>query len=47
MRESAKCVRAALYAAALALIAAGVLNGGMRDVLTKAVAICTECVGLG
>ena len=32
---------------ALAMIAAGVLNGGMRDVLVKAINLCTECVGLG
>ena len=39
--------RAALYAAAVILLAAGVLNGGMRDVLVKAINICTECIGLG
>ena len=38
---------AALLCAALGLIAAGALNGGMRDVLYKAVKICSECVGLG
>ena len=25
----------------------GVLNGGMADVLGKAIKICTECIGLG
>ena len=40
-------IRAALLAAAVAFIAAGILNGGMRDVLFKAINICTECVGLG
>ncbi len=39
--------RAILLAAALALIVAGVLNGGMYDVLVKAINICTECIGLG
>ena len=39
--------RAALYAAAVILLAAGMLNGGMRDVLVKAINICTECIGLG
>jgi len=39
--------RTALYVLAVALIAAGVLNGGMRDVLIKAINICTECIGLG
>lgn len=40
-------LRAALLAAAAALIVAGVLNGSARDVLYKAITICTECVGLG
>ena len=40
-------LRTALYAVALALIIAGVMNGGMRDVLIKAINICTECIGLG
>ena len=30
-----------------ALILAGIRNGSARDVLVKAVGICTECVGLG
>ena len=38
---------AALLAAALLLIVLGVLNGGARDVLAKAVRICSECIGLG
>lgn len=42
-----RILRIALYAAALAMIAAGILNGGMRDVLVKAINICTECIGLG
>lgn len=42
-----KKTRILLYAAALLLIAAGILNGGMRDVLIKAINICTECIGLG
>ena len=33
--------------AACGLIAAGVLNGGLMDVLIKAINICTECIGLG
>ncbi len=39
--------RVVFYAAAAALLIAGVLNGGMRDVLIKAINICTECIGLG
>ena len=40
-------LRAALYAAALLLLALGLFNGGLNDVLVKAVNICTECIGLG
>ena len=32
---------------AAGLIAAGILNGGLKDVLIKAINICTECIGLG
>ena len=34
-------------AVAIALIIAGIFNGSARDVLYKAITICTECVGLG
>ena len=40
-------LRAAVFAAALALIVLGILNGGLEDVLAKGAAICTECIGLG
>ncbi len=36
-----------LVAVALALLIYGYLAGGTADVITKAVNICTECVGLG
>ena len=36
-----------LIVAAIGFIIAGVLNGSARDVLYKAINICTECVGLG
>lgn len=39
--------RVILCLAAIALIVAGILNGGMYDVLVKAINICTECIGLG
>lgn len=42
-----RILRCVLILAALALLAAGVLNGSARDVLGKAIKICTECVGLG
>lgn len=41
------CVRICIAIAACGLIIFGVLNGGMADVLAKAVKICTECIGLG
>jgi hypothetical protein len=40
-------LRGSLIALAIALIVVGAIGEGWRDVLTKAVAICTECVGLG
>lgn len=39
--------RCAVFGVAICLIVVGVLNGGAKDVLDKAVAICTECIGLG
>ena len=45
--RAVRILRVALYAAALVMLVAGVMNGGMRDVLVKAVNICTECIGLG
>ncbi len=40
-------VRLVLLGAAAALVVLGAMNGGARDVLVKAVNICTECIGLG
>lgn len=40
-------VRCVLVCAAIALLIYGYFAGGTADVLTKAVNICTECVGLG
>ena len=40
-------VRGVVFVIAVALIIAGVLNGGARDVLVKAINICTECIGIG
>ena len=39
--------RIAIVALALVYIVLGVQNGGMSDVLQKAIKICTECIGLG
>ncbi len=40
-------VRIALVGCAIFFIIAGIINGGMTDVLNKAINICTECIGLG
>ena len=40
-------VRIALVGCALLFIVLGVRNGGMTDVLNKAIKICTECIGFG
>ena len=42
-----KGLRLGLYGLALALVVLGVINGGLKDVLYKAITICTECIGLG
>lgn len=39
--------RIAIIAVAILLIVFGIFNGGMDDVLQKAIRICTECIGLG
>ena len=39
--------RIALGAIALVFVVVGIFNGGMADVLEKAVQICTQCIGLG
>ena len=40
-------VRGAIFVVGVVFIVLGVLNGGMADVLGKAIRICTECIGLG
>jgi hypothetical protein len=40
-------ISAVLLAAGIALVTAGLLQGGYRDVLNKAVQICMECIGIG
>ena len=46
-QKTLNIVRISVIAAAAVLILVGALGGGWVDVLTKAAAICTECVGLG
>lgn len=40
-------LQAVIVVVAVVLIIAGAFNGSARDVLYKAITICTECVGLG
>ena len=40
-------LRGGVFALAVAFILLGIGNGGMNDVLQKAIRICTECIGLG
>ena len=40
-------IRLAILGLALGILVGGFVAGGTADVLAKAVAICTECVGLG
>ena len=40
-------IRGLFLGLALVLIVLGAANGGTRDVLVKAINICTECIGLG
>lgn len=40
-------VRGVILALAVIFIVFGIFNGGMADVLGKAIRLCTECIGLG
>ena len=46
-RTGMPILRACMLAAAVLFIVLGVMNGGLYDVLVKAINICTECIGLG
>ncbi len=47
LRAAKLTVQIAVIAIAVALIVAGIVNGGAGSVLAKATDICTECIGLG
>ena len=36
-----------LFCISIFFIVLGIMNGGLLDVLAKAVKICSECIGLG
>lgn len=40
-------IRIVIAVIAVIFVVIGILNGGAEDVLKKAIAICTECIGLG
>jgi hypothetical protein len=40
-------VRCTVLAIGVLFVLLGILNGGMNDVVQKAIKICTECIGLG
>ena len=42
-----RTVRLVIALLALGFIVLGLINGQARDVLNKAINICTECLGLG
>ena len=45
--QASAWLRWALFVLAAAMIGLGIFNGGLNDVLVKAINICTECIGLG
>ena len=46
-RSAVLMVKIAVLVLGIVFIILGIFNGGMDDVLQKAVKICTECIGLG
>ena len=40
-------LRVVIFTASISLIIAGIINGGFRDVMAKAIRICYECIGIG
>ena len=45
--KTIKIARIAIFCLGVLFIVLGTVNGGSRDVLVKAINICTECIGLG
>ena len=46
-RVAITVVRCAVLAIGVLFVLLGIVNGGMNDVVQKAIKICTECIGLG
>ncbi|WP_187138310.1 CD1871A family CXXC motif-containing protein [Clostridium merdae] len=47
VNQNPRILRWGIAAAAVVMMAAGLWNGENRTVLTKAVQICLECIGIG
>ena len=47
MDKPIKIARISVFVLGVLFIVLGMMNGGARDVLIKAINICTECIGLG
>ncbi len=47
MTAFTKNLRIVLLVAALGMVCYGAVTGGYREVLSKAVMICMECIGIG
>ncbi len=46
-KKKTKIIRISLAVVGVAFVVWGICNGGMKDVLLKAINICTQCIGLG
>ena len=47
VKNGKKIIGIMIAVAAVALIVAGIMDGGLFEVKIKAVTICLECIGLG
>ena len=47
MKEKTTVIRIGVLIVALALLVAGIIDGGFGDVMNKATRICYECIGIG
>ncbi len=47
MERSKRIIRITLLLAGFVMLLMGIVTGGYRDVWTKAVMVCMECVGIG
>ena len=45
--KNVKIIRLVILSSAIVILIFGFVTGGYADVLTKAINICTECIGLG